>query len=80
MNEEQLKAIKSVERAMKKLENTGLSLAGVDGELLAFDDKEFRKISANDAKTRGWEPAPGQIMSMLDYHSIRCPYVDSCAT
>ena len=44
MNNEQEKAVKSLERAFKKCKKVGLIFYGMDGEIKAYDKKLFIKI------------------------------------
>jgi hypothetical protein len=63
--EDQNKAIESVERAMKKLERSGLVLAGVDDGLLVFRLYDY----GGDG---GFS-----FLNDIEYCRIECPYVGS---
>lgn len=77
MNNKQLAAIREVEAAMKKLANSGLVLAGVDAELIAFPKRQYYKMPKDDF---GQLPGPAKIINELDYISIKCPFLDSGGT
>lgn len=77
MNEKQLAAIREVETAMKKLANSGLVLASVDAELIAFPKRQYYKLPKNDY---GQLPGPAEIINKLDYISIKSPFIDSGGT
>ena len=44
MNNEQEKALKSLERAFKRCKKTGLVFFGMDGDVIAYDEKSYREI------------------------------------
>lgn len=77
MNNKQLAAIREVETAMKKLANSGLVLAGVDSDLIAFTKRQYYKLPKNNY---GHLPGPAEVVNELDYIKIECPYIDSGGT
>lgn len=77
MNNRQLAAIREVEAAMKKLEESGLLLAGVDSSLVAFSKRQYYGLPKNEW---GVSPHPAGIMNELDSVAIACPYIDSGGT
>lgn len=72
MNNRQKAAIRQIEDAMKSAENAGIAFAGIDTRLVAFSKKQFYEI--------GKGRSPGEIINKLDYVSVACDYIDSCAT
>ena len=69
MNNEQKKAIKSLERAFKKCSDADLCFMGEDGDLICFDSYEFGKAEEKlelENKLYG----PGNILSVINYSVI----------
>lgn len=73
MNSRQLAAIREVEAAMKELAASGLVLAGIDSDLLAFPKRQYYKMPKN---RWGVLPAPAEIINELDYRTVDSPYID----
>ncbi len=74
INRTQFRAIVRLEKAMARIEASGLLLAGVDNRLVAFTAKQFRELSD---KREGPALGPAQIINELDHAVIDCPYIDS---
>lgn len=65
MNEKQLAAVKSVERAMRKIERAGLAITQIDSSLVAFVVVEYEPYS----RTKSPDEAINEITNI----KIDCP-------
>lgn len=77
MNNRQIAAVREVEAAMKKLEDSGLVLAGVDSGLVAFSRRQYYSLPKNLFNVL---PGPAEVINELDYISIKCPFIDCGGT
>lgn len=73
MNDEQRKAIRSLERALKKCADAGISLMGMDSSLFAYDKTELDDAERELGCLYEAQCACGQGETVTDHGA----YVDS---
>lgn len=72
MNARQTKAVDALQRAITRCQNVGLSMAGIDDDLVIFRTSDFTAVSNGKS--------PAEVINEMDYVSLEAPYIDSGAS
>ena len=72
MNTRQIKAISALQHAINRCQSAGLSMAGVDDNLVVFETTVFAAVSHGKG--------PAEVINEMEYHCMDGPFIDCGAT